>query len=58
MIDEKDNNNLDSQLQENPEKESTIEENQLQGENSPSDAQIVIIKKKYNLKLIKRVSTR
>ena len=40
MIDEKDNNNLDSQLQENPDKESTIEENQLQGENSPSDAQI------------------
>ena len=40
MIDEKDNNNLDSQLQENTDKESTIEENQLQGENSPSDAQI------------------
>ena len=40
MIDEKDNNNLDNQLQENPEKESTIEENQLQGENIPSDAQI------------------
>mgnify|MGYP001313065967 CR=1 FL=1 len=40
MIDEKDNNNLDSQLQENADKESTIEENQLQGENSPSDAQI------------------
>ena len=44
MIDEKDNNNLDSQLQENTEKEITIEENQLQnqlqGENSPIDAQI------------------
>ena len=40
MIDEKNNNNLDSQLQENADKESTIEENQLQGENSPSDAQI------------------
>ena len=58
MIDEKDNNNLDSQLQENTDKESTIEENQLQGENSPIDAQISEIKKKYNLKLIKRVSTR
>ena len=40
MIDEKDNNNLDSQLQENADKESTIEENQLQGENSPIDGQI------------------
>ena len=40
MIDEKDNNNLDSQLQENTEKDSTIEENQLEGENSPGDAQI------------------
>ena len=40
MIDEKDNNNLDSHLQENSDKESTIEENQLQGENSPIDVQI------------------
>ena len=41
MIDEKDNNNLDSQLQDNTDKESTIEENQSQGENSPIDEQII-----------------
>ena len=54
MIDEKDNNNLDSQLQENADKESTIEENQLQGENSPIDAQISENKEEIQSKVDKK----
>ena len=54
MIDEKDNNNLDSQLQENADKESTIEENQLQGENSPIDAQISDNKEEIQSKVDKK----
>ena len=54
MIDEKDNNNLDNQLEENTEKESTIEENQLQGENIPSDAQIVDNKEEIQSKVDKK----
>ena len=54
MIDEKDNNNLDSQLQENIEKESTIEENQLQGENSPGNAQINDNKEEIQSKIDKK----
>ena len=40
MNDEKENNNLENNLHENDEKKITIEENQLQGENSPNDAQL------------------
>ena len=40
MNDEKENNNLENNLHENADKKSTIEENQLQGENSPNDAQL------------------
>ena len=40
MNDEENNNNLDNQLQENTDKEIAVEENQLQGENIPSDAKI------------------
>ena len=54
MIDEKDNNNLDSQLQENADKESTIEENQLQGENSPTDGQISENKEEIQSKVDKK----
>ena len=54
MIDEKDNNNLDSQLQENADKESTIEENQSQGENSPIDAQISEDKEEIESKVDKK----
>ena len=54
MIDEKDNNNLDSQLQDNTDKESTIEENQSQGENSPIDAQISEDKEEIQSKVDKK----
>jgi type IV pilus assembly protein PilN len=54
MIDEKDNNNLDSQLQDNTDKESTIEENQSQGENSPIDAKISEDKEEIESKVDKK----
>ena len=54
MADEKDNNNLDSQLQDNTDKESTIEENQSQGENSPIDAKISEDKEEIESKVDKK----
>jgi type IV pilus assembly protein PilN len=54
MVDEKDNNNLDSQLQDNTDKESTIEENQSQGENSPIDAKISEDKEEIESKVDKK----
>ncbi|MGY9008025.1 MAG: hypothetical protein ACKVI2_05230, partial [Candidatus Pelagibacterales bacterium] len=54
MNDEENNNNLDNQLQENTDKEIAVEENQLQGENSPGNAQIIENQEKRQSKVDKK----